>query len=621
MAIETGPETSANPPQQAATRVAALYHKGRVAFASGRFSEAVNAFAEAATDRAAVGARAYLVMALAKTGRSEEAWVEAKSLLAENPRHALVQVAAAASAMAMGMEDKAAAAAISAAEQSSGDSTIVSMAIDILRSLKSVEVAIGALAGCHASQPASVVIVQALIDLKRSACDWDELPLLEAQLAQAIATGDSNVHPWSVLFQSGTALQQRDCAIGRIKSLKPVAALPFRPPGHGSSSRLKVGFVSSGFGPHAVTVLAGDMLASLQAHSFDVHLLATRMFPGSAWVPDSADYAGIHDVSSASAASIAALVQTLRLDVLIDVDGWADGGRPEIFSYRAAPIQLAWLGYPGTTGAPWFDGIVVDRFIVPPDQQDAFSESVAYLPRCYQPTSPPEKVPSPPERVACGLPAEACLVYGCFNEPTKMGPRSFARMLDVLAQVPESVLWLLEPAGRGADRLRHLAAGRGVDPDRLVFRPKLPYLSYLGHYRHVDMVLDTEIYNGHTVSSDALQMGVPVLTRPGEVMAARVAGSLNHHLGLDDCNVATDEAFVAQATRFARDPAWRDSVRARLRHARGAPGVFDPAGYANDLAGLVFDLLARTASAAPPADPLAAASIRKKFRSPSGAQP
>jgi predicted O-linked N-acetylglucosamine transferase (SPINDLY family) len=338
------------------------------------------------------------------------------------------------------------------------------------------------------------------------------------------------------------------------------------------------------------------MLTSLQARSFDVHLLATRMFPGSTWVPDQASYAGIHDVSVLPATAIAMLVRKLKLDVLVDVDGWSDGGRPDIFLHRAAPLQLTWLGYPGTTGAPWFDGIVVDQFIVPADQQTAFSEPVVYLPRCYQPVSPPQAVPEPPGRVACGLPAEPGLVYACFNEPAKMGPRSFIRMLDVLARVPASVLWLLEPAGRGADRLRHIASERGVDPNRLIFRPKLSYLSYLGRYRHVDMVLDTETYNGHTVSSDALQMGVPVLTRPGEVMAARVAGSLNHHLGLDDCNVTTDEAFVAQATRFAHDREWRESLRERLGQARHAPGVFDPAGYARDFARLVFELLARKAS-------------------------
>ena len=212
-----------------------------------------------------------------------------------------------------------------------------------------------------------------------------------------------------------------------------------------------------------------------------------------------------------------------------------------------------------------------------------FSERVAWLPRCFQPSDTSRALPPPPARQACGLP-DAAVVLCCFNNSYKLNPASFARLLAVLCGAPGSVLWLLSGPGQADQRLREAARAQGVDPARLVFMPKQPHEAYLARLQLADLFLDTNPYNAHTTASDAVWAGCPVLTRPGGTFAARVAGSLNHHLGLDAMNVDSDDAFVATAIRLARDADERTALRARLAQARRDSGLFDMAGFARDFA-------------------------------------
>jgi predicted O-linked N-acetylglucosamine transferase (SPINDLY family) len=188
-----------------------------------------------------------------------------------------------------------------------------------------------------------------------------------------------------------------------------------------------------------------------------------------------------------------------------------------------------------------------------------------------------------PERTEAG----GGIVFCCFNNSYKLNPRSMSRALAVLRQVPGSVLWLLSGPGRADARLREFAASQDVDPQRLVFMPKQPHAEYLARLRHADLFLDTEPYNAHTTASDALWAGCPVLTRPGETFAARVAGSLNFHLGMASMNVGSDEAFIARAVEFGRNPRALAAIRKELVEHRADSGLFDMAGFARDFADAV----------------------------------
>src|SRR4249919_2333180 len=184
----------------------------------------------------------------------------------------------------------------------------------------------------------------------------------------------------------------------------------------------------------------------------------------------------------------------------------------------------------------------------------------------------------------------AGVVFCCFNNSYKLNPRSMGRALAVLHGVPGSVLWLLSGPGRADERLREFAKAQGVDPRRLVFMPKQPHAEYMARLQHADLFLDTEPYNAHTTASDALWAGCPVLTRPGETFAARVAGSLNHHLGMPMMNVDSDAAFVARATALGRDPQALSVLREELAQRRQDSGLFDMPGFARDFTAVVHTM-------------------------------
>jgi predicted O-linked N-acetylglucosamine transferase (SPINDLY family) len=307
-----------------------------------------------------------------------------------------------------------------------------------------------------------------------------------------------------------------------------------------------------------------------------------------------------HDVHEASASGLADTIRAEHLDVLLDLDGYCAGAMPEALALRPAPLQVNWLAYPGTLGAPWIDYVIADRVVLPESLHTQFSEHVAWLPRCFQPSDTTRVVGTPPPREQCGLPP-AGVVYACLNNSWKLDPATFERILAVLRAVPDAVLWLLSAVDGADDRQRAEAARRGVDARRLVFAPKLDHAAYLARYRHADLFLDTAPYGAHTTASDAIWAGCPVLTVAGPTFASRVATSLNHHLGMPQLNAPDDAAFVATATRLGHDADARRALRDAVAEARDASGLFDMRAYARDFAALLARMVDRRRAGLDPA--------------------
>ena len=228
-----------------------------------------------------------------------------------------------------------------------------------------------------------------------------------------------------------------------------------------------------------------------------------------------------------------------------------------------------------------------------------FSETVARLPHCFQPSDTARALPPPPSRAECGLPAEGT-VFCCFNNSYKLNPRSMARAFEVLRAVDNSVLWLLSGPGRADARLREQAAAAGIDPARLVFMPKQPHAAYLARLQRADLFLDTTPYNAHTTASDALWAGCPVLTTPGDTFASRVAASLLGTLGLDALVVPDDAAFVATAVRLGRDADARAALRRQLADARARSPLFDMPAFAIEFARIATAMAMRWRGGLPP---------------------
>lgn len=434
----------------------------------------------------------------------------------------------------------------------------------------------------HALLPQEPYIAAQLLNWRRKLCDWRGLDALSAQVRQAVTLGHAAVEPFAFLNEDATPAEQLACARTRSRELADaIRPLPPAPPR--ATGALRLGFLSNGFGAHPTGLLTVALFEALAAHdSVEIHLFALNRDDGSPIRQrlDAAAHA-LHDVAGLRHLDTALRVRQAGIDVLYDLRGWGGGGTPEVLAMRPAPVQVNWLAYPGTSGAPWIDFVLADAFVLPEAQTAHFSEKVRRLPRCFQPSDTSRSVATPPSRRDCGLP-ENGVVFCSFNNSYKLNPHSFGRMLAVLKQVPGSVLWLLSGPGLADQRLRAIARAEGVEPARLVFMPKLPHTDYLGRYRHADLFLDTGPYNAHTTASDALWAGCPVLTCPGDTFASRVAGSLNHHLGLDEMNAVDDAAFIAQATRLGRDPAMLLALREQLVVARNDSGLFDMRGFAAD---------------------------------------
>jgi len=424
--------------------------------------------------------------------------------------------------------------------------------------------------------------------LQRRMCDWHSLPALSSKLLAGIDHGASGITPFSMLVEDTTPAQQLACArsfaAAREAEVEPLQER-FGPRPHARrDGPLRVGFLSAGFGEHPTALLIAELIERLHGSALRTLGYATTANDGGALRKRlGAAFHEFHDLSTTSLDNLFSKLREDRLDILIDLDGYCEGSHPELFALRPAPLQVNWLAYPGTLGAPWCDYLIADKFLIPADQRAHYSEKIAALRGCYQPSDTTRVLGDAPSRADLGLP-DSAVVFACFNHSWKYTLRSFARWIKILKGAPGSVLWLLAgPPGSSADEhLRRAARAAGVDPARLVFALRVPHVEHLARYRHADLFLDTSPYNAHTTASDALWAGCPVLTQPGATFASRVAGSLNHHLGLDDLNAANDQAYIDTALHYARDlPALR-TLRMRVEEARSHGGVFDMAAYARD---------------------------------------
>ena len=441
----------------------------------------------------------------------------------------------------------------------------------------------------HALMPDEPYIAAQRLAWQRRLCDWQDVDALADQVRGALVSGQGVVEPFAFLSEDASAAEQLACARARAAAVA-ASVRPLPPAKLRERGPLRVGFLSNGFGAHPTGLLTVALLEQMSRDpALQLHLFALNADDGSRIRQRLQAATRLHDVVGLRHADTAARIRAQGIDLLLDLRGWGGGGTPEVLAMRPAPLQLNWLAYPGTSGASWLDAVIADDFALPSALEPHYSERVLRLPRAFQPSDNTRVLEPAPDRAACGLPAQGT-VFCCFNNSYKLNPRSMGRAFAVLQAVPGSVLWLLSGPGQADARLRSAAKAAGLDPARLVFMAKLPHPQYLARYQLADLFLDTNPYNAHTTASDALWAGCPVLTCPGATFAARVAGSLNHHLGLEHMNVADDAAFVATASALGNDPAALAALRAELAQARERSGLFDMAAFARDLSALLQQL-------------------------------
>jgi predicted O-linked N-acetylglucosamine transferase (SPINDLY family) len=289
------------------------------------------------------------------------------------------------------------------------------------------------------------------------------------------------------------------------------------------------------------------------------------------------------DVGAKSDIEIASLLRRMEIDIAVDLMGFTEGGRPGIFKHRPAPIQVNYLGYPGTIGGDWLDYLIADHVVVPEDRRRFYAEQIVYMPGSFLPRDASVAVSSAPiTRAEEGLPDEG-FVFACFNNAYKLNPSMFDIWMRLLRAVEGSVLWLPEN-NRANQNLMRDAQARGVERDRLIFAPfrKSPD-EHLARLRLADLFLDTLPYNAHTTASDALWAGLPVLTCVGDTFAGRVAASLLHAVGLPEMVTHTLDDYEALALKLVRDTDTLAAIANKLRDHRDTYPLFDTVRFTRHL--------------------------------------
>jgi protein O-GlcNAc transferase len=344
-----------------------------------------------------------------------------------------------------------------------------------------------------------------------------------------------------------------------------------------TSAKLRLGYLSADFHDHATARLAASLFEAHDRTRFEVVAFSTGVDDRSAMRRRlEAGFDRFFDLRMESDGAVAALIRDAGIDILIDLKGHTEEGRLEVLARRPAPLQVHYLGYPGTLGGDAVDYFIADRIVVPPGAERFFTERLVFLDGCYQVNDRQRAIAAETSsRAQASLP-ENGFVFCCFNNNYKIAPAVFDVWMRLLAAVEGSVLWLL--ADRGSeDNLRREALSRGVHPRRLVFAPRLPLAAHLARHRLADLFLDTAPVNAHTTASDALWAGLPLITCAGQSMVARVAASLLSAVGLAELVSADLAQYETLALALARDPARLAELRRRLEAARLTAPLFDTA--------------------------------------------
>ncbi|KAK8520144.1 hypothetical protein V6N13_031391 [Hibiscus sabdariffa] len=372
---------------------------------------------------------------------------------------------------------------------------------------------------------------------------------------------------------------------------------PIRIKSNGGHGRLKVGYVSSDFGNHPLSHLMGSVFGMHNRENVEVFCYALSQNDGTEWrqrIQSEAEH--FIDVSALSSDMIAKMINEDGIQILINLNGYTKGARNEIFAMQPAPIQVSYMGFPGTTGADYIDYLVTDEFVSPLRYAHIYSEKLVHLPHCYFVNDYKQKnrdVLDPTcqhKRSDYGLPEDK-FIFACFNQLYKMDPEIFNTWCNILKRVPNSALWLLRFPAAGEMRLRAYAAAQGVQPDQIIFTDVAMKQEHIRRSALADLCLDTPLCNAHTTGTDVLWAGLPMVTLPLEKMATRVAGSLCLATGLgEEMIVKSMKEYEERAVTLALNKPKLQALTKKLKEARMTCPLFDTARWVQNLERAYFKM-------------------------------
>lgn len=420
-----------------------------------------------------------------------------------------------------------------------------------------------------------------LTHLQLQVCDWTDFETNVTRVKETIAAG-RRAAPWIVVTlptTPGEQLASARCWAESIGTTSPRVDFTRQ-----QKKKLKIGYLSADFREHPVANLAAELYERHDRDRFQVVAYSFGPHDGSPMRQRLEQaFDEFIDIESESVDAAAERIRQDGVDILVDLMGYTRLCRVEILAARPAPIQVNFLGYPGTMGADFVDYIIADTFTAPPENQQYFSEKLVHVPGSYQVNDNRRPIAEQtPSRSSCDLPEDG-VVFCSFNQTYKFTPESFDIWMRLLGKVRGSVLWLLESNSYAKQNLREHASNRGIDPSRLVFAPRVPTPEHLARTKNADLFLDTWPCNAHTTASDALWSGCPVLTMAGDTFASRVAGSLLRAVGLPELITDSPQSYEALALELANNPQRLRELRNQLAEGRQSSGLFDGGRFAKCL--------------------------------------
>ena len=419
---------------------------------------------------------------------------------------------------------------------------------------------------------------------KMRICDWSNFEIHLEAISHKVFINEEAITPLPLLSLTDNPMLHKKSSEIYCQSKYPSNAVLGPILKKSTNQKIRVAYYSADFHNHAT----GHLIAEL----FELHDKSQFELIGISFGPITNDemrqrlehsFDQFIEAGNQSDIEIAQLSRDLNIDIAVDLKGFTQDLRTGIFAHRAAPIQVSYLGYPGTMGAEYIDYIVADKTLIPQEAQQAYSEKIIYLPNSYQ-VNDRKRVISDKvfTRAELGLPDQG-FVFCSFNNNFKILPTTFAAWMQILQAVEGSVLWLFQDNPWAVQNLKQEAIKHGIDPSRLVFAERMPSSEHLARHRMADLFLDTFPYNAHTTASDALWTGLPVLTLMGQSFASRVAASLLNAIGLPELITTTPQAYEALAIDLASNSEKLTSINARLNSNRLTSPLFDTPQFTKDL--------------------------------------
>ncbi|ADI29861.1 tetratricopeptide repeat protein [Methylotenera versatilis] len=434
-----------------------------------------------------------------------------------------------------------------------------------------------------------------LVHQKQHICDWQGLEVDISTIRDWVKNvPQAQISPFAFLaMPTTTANEQKLCANNWVSNryaalIKQGETLSFKNKLPSKNQKIKIGYLSADFRLHPLAFLVSELIELHDRSKFET-------FAFSYGVNDKTNararlekaFDEFYDIRNLSEIDAAKKINEHQIDILVDLTGFTQTSRSGIAALRPAPINVNWLGFPGTMGMmnnnkPLFDYILSDSFITPPDSESHYAEKLALLPHCYQPNDRKRPIGKQPSRESCNLP-EGAFVFCCFNQSFKITPEFFKVWMRLLNAVPNSVLWLLESNTWAKQNLINQAAKNNITAERLIFAPRMSIADHLARHIHADLFLDTSPYNAHTTCSDGLWMGLPVLTCVGDTFAARVAGSLLTAADMPELITYSLQDYENKALYLANNSTELEKIKQKLHATKLTSALFDTNQFAHAL--------------------------------------